>query len=770
VALKKRVETEIREGRNHQAFDSARALYEIAPNDANRNLVVEATLDEAQRRLELHQAVQAVTIASRVCMLVETDGEKERLAEILARSGNLSRAWLLAQQLANPGLIARIFCHAADCAVCGKPTVTEGVPTDFISQKELMIRAFGEVADGQDEQARATLQAIGLTSPFLEWKVLLRGFLAYYQSDNAKAVENWQRLNPKRVPARLAAPFLMRIGPGFRTAQTSQAQERLQATFDHLQGGDLIRRLRTLQRYLANERHLSQAFRHAEQLMPRLRTEAPGLIPRIAACFFWIIVDHGFPEDKHRYKRVFGGSLEDPELHRMEALALESRHQLDDAHEAWQRYERSLAIHDAALPSGHADLMRSLVWRHMADNANSLPDERMLRMLDRLPFSQFGEVPRPLKPDAETCLRHSLKLAPDRLEAHISLFKHYLAADKPKKTLQAGKRLLKKFPNHGPTLDRMGDLFLQAGDTAEALTHYKRAVEASPLDSQLRSKLALAHAASAEASTKLRSFDDARQGFQAALALGDQSHRLAVLCQWAASEFLAGNAGQAEELLTQARSEPSHRLAIAYSMLSHVARLKLGKILKTRFGNDFKELLAQPFDAVAGTALATEAATHRLSGSAYVGQKTHERKVMGYLDKAEGAALSEAQLRQVCDALADLNVPKRMQSFFVQGQARFPNNPHFFLAEVDHELSRSRYLISPFRVSNLLKKVRELAASLPRADREAFLEQVEEREKELRTLSPFDDLLDLAGFRASAEAFADGFEESDVEDDEKDWE
>ena len=51
-----------------------------------------------------------------------------------------------------------------------------------------MLQAFRQVEAGQDEAARESLQGIGLQSPFLEWKLLLRGLLAYYQGDDVRAV------------------------------------------------------------------------------------------------------------------------------------------------------------------------------------------------------------------------------------------------------------------------------------------------------------------------------------------------------------------------------------------------------------------------------------------------------------------------------------------------------------------------------------------------------------------------------------------------------
>ena len=75
---------------------------------------------------------------------------------------------------------------------------------------------------------------------------------------------------------------------------------------DGIVGGELVSRLRTLKGHLADERHLAQAFRQAEQLLPHLQSEAPNLVPILGNCFFWAIIDHGFPEDLQRYIKVFG--------------------------------------------------------------------------------------------------------------------------------------------------------------------------------------------------------------------------------------------------------------------------------------------------------------------------------------------------------------------------------------------------------------------------------------------------------------------------------
>src|SRR5262249_31772495 len=149
-------------------------------------------------------------------------------------------------------------------------------------QFDLVQQAFKQVEAGQDEEARAALQNIGLQSPFLEWKLLLRGLIAYYQNDDARAVENWQRLNAELLPARLAAPLRFAIDKDFRAAQPPATQTALQQQADRLQGSGLVPALRGIQKAIVNEHQLPQAFRQAENVLPTLRHDAPHQVPRLA--------------------------------------------------------------------------------------------------------------------------------------------------------------------------------------------------------------------------------------------------------------------------------------------------------------------------------------------------------------------------------------------------------------------------------------------------------------------------------------------------------
>ena len=186
------------------------------------------------------------------------------------------------------------------------------------------------------------MQGIGLQSPFMEWKLLLRGLLAYYQKDDGRALENWQRLEPGRVPARMIAPIRFCIDPAFRQQQSPAMQASLQQLGDKLLGRPLASSLKQVQANLGSPENLPKAFHQAARLLPMLKQAAPDLVPRLASSFYWSILSHGVPDDLQMYRQTFGPPADDPHFDRLEALVHEKLGAMTLAHQHWNNFERWL--------------------------------------------------------------------------------------------------------------------------------------------------------------------------------------------------------------------------------------------------------------------------------------------------------------------------------------------------------------------------------------------------------------------------------------------
>jgi len=756
--LRPRIDRARQEGRFQQALELTKQLHKYEPTPANLELLKEVYLGRARQLRNQGQTRDALTVLE---VALRLDGASpawiDRLAQEMALCGEIGRTLALLDNLPDPARAQRILGLVADAAMQQEAAGRAALPPALRDDFDRIVLAFGQVESGQDEAARETLQGISLRSSFLEWKLLLRGLQAYWQNDDIRAVENWQRLTPDRLPARLAAPFRYRIDAAFRAAQPPNTQAALQKQFDRFQGSMVLSQLRNLQATLAHKGKMAPALRQIEMLLPALRQEMPQIVPRLAACFYWHILETG-PDDVLRYQRVFGRPPDDPNFHRLQALGYEKAGELQLAHRHWHQYEREIAAHPEGWPGDQADHARAFIWQRMGQNAASIPEPRKTQK--RRSFDLFdGDDPlAPLDPPAEKCFQKSLELAPDLLETHEALVHHHLEAKREGKAEKAARQLLQQFPNHVPTLELLSDLRRKHGDYATALELMEQALKGNALDRRLRRKVSDAHLLLARTHVESGRFDEARRQFQASLDLSGGSDGSMILAHWAACEFKAGDSARAEELIQQALTRTAAPVGVSYLLLTEVLRLKLDRSLKKRFEEDLKAGLAAPNPDGAIFLTRILAGLHT-GGIKYIGQKGHTQKALSYIYKARNLDFSEPQLEELCRNLLDMEAYPQARRFANIGERDYPESAVFPYLHAMAWIQEKGRRVPTWQVVPLLKRARTLAQAQPSNERRDRM--LEDIDKHLHELNPFD--LDFLG-----RMFGFGEEEDDYDTDE-DW-
>jgi tetratricopeptide (TPR) repeat protein len=759
ASLRARVERAHAEGRFQQGLELAKQLYRSEATPQHRDLLKKSYLGRARQLRTQGYTRDAVTCLEAALRLDESEPAwLEQAALEFAWSGEVRQALALRGRLPPDAAgAARVLAAAADAAVEKEAAGRDLLPEELRPDFDRVLTAFAQQERGADDAAREALQGIGLRSPFLEWKLLLRGLQAYYQNDDARALDNWQRLASERLPARLAAPYRMHLDPAYRSAQPPSVQSALQSQLSHLQGFALGPQLRALRAALADPESLSEAFRLAQGLLPALRREAPHLEPRLARCCYAAVLNTG-PDDLGRYQRVFGAPPDDPHLHRLRALAHDRGGDLKKAHENWLLYEKDVADRPEMLAPGQAQRARALIWLRMGENAASLPTPAARK---KLPPHLRGPMapPPPLRPTAEQCLERSLELAPDLLEAHQALFRWHRDEGRPARAEKAARKLLERFPDHVETLSELARLLREKEQFAESLELFQRALHGNPLDRDLRGEVCRAHLYAARPLALEGRFDEARRHYQAALALGDADDA-DVLARWAGCEFKAGQTERAEELLTRARTNSRSPLNLSYQMVIESARLKLDRRVKARFDREFKEGLAAKATGVDAAALLGTTAALEKARVEYVGRKTHRQKVLTYLNKVRVADWEERPLMQACDSLLGLKALPQARTFAGRGQRRFGNNPYFPFFEASSWFLDRPDRMPFFQVRMLLEEADRLLRDWPADDRrDRLARDVKERLEALSLLDPFGSAMGMFG--RGFDPFGDEYDESD---------
>jgi tetratricopeptide (TPR) repeat protein len=739
-----RVEKALREGRSKQALELAKILAHQSPTSAHQELLRRAYLARGRELRERGAERDFLTVLKSAA---ESQGDDPawlaQLAEQFTLGGATAEALALLPRLADEAARGRVLGHVADTSLRHGPAGRALLPEDWRADFDRVLQAFTLSESGQDDAAREALAGLGLRSPFVEWKLLLRGLLAYYAGDDVRALENWQRLTSDRLPARLAAPLRQAIDPAFRAAQPAATQTTLQQQFGRLQGSPLVTGMRGLLTAMADKDNLAPAFRQAEALLPELRRAAPDLAERLARVFYWAATDTG-PHDIPRYQRVFGRPVLDPKFDRLQALAYDRGSDLAYAHEHWQKYEQQITADPSHWPDGRAARARALVWIHMGRNATKIPGPTKLARLPRFVRDQYDV--QPLRPSAEQCFQRAAELAPDLLEPFQALFEYHRGEGHEGKAATAARQLLKRFPDHVPTLEALGDLYARKDEQAEALALYERALRGNPLDRQLRAKVTSAHLGSARLLAVANSFEPARKEMQAALTLAGGVPDLVFLCRAAAVELKAGTEARAEELLADARRR-SGDLLVAYRMLTEAARMKLLKPLKTRFEDEFAAGLTGPPSGAAAARL-LDITCALTTSPAYLGQKTHQKKVLAYLERAKRAEFTEDELHRTSAALVHLKSVRLAQFYLDRGIDEFPKNPQFPYMEALLHFRKGPENLQVWVIRPLLERAEHLARALPPTpELTRMLDDIAERTKALAAVNPyamgcFDDFFD----------------------------
>jgi Flp pilus assembly protein TadD len=301
--------------------------------------------------------------------------------------------------------------------------------------------------------------------------------------------------------------------------------------------------------------------------------------------------------------------------------------------------------------------------------------------------------------------------------------------------LSAGKRLLKRFPEHGGALEAMAEMSHGRGDAAAAIDYARQALDANPLDARLRNLLADAHRKRAHGRAAAGQLGSAGADLAEALRLRDGRPEVGLLAHAAAIAFKAGDAEAAEERVRQAWAVAP--AAAAYALAVEAGRLKLPKPLKQRFDTEFAATLAAPPTGPAAVALAAAFLDQCRHGN-YVGQKAHEKKVQAFVEAAMTADPPEADLVCLCERCRDLTWMRLLKKAASRGQKRYPKNPFFPFFEAAAHLAEDRlYSPATWKVEPLVEKARRLAGTAPLDDAvRSLLQELDEIQRRLAVPAP----------------------------------
>lgn len=355
----------------------------------------------------------------------------------------------------------------------------ERLSAELQAEAEIVATALEMISKGDYPPALESLACIARSSPYAQWRLFLRGLVAFYQGDLAGSRANWGRLDPTRRPARMAAVLNESEG-GLPLGEEAPPAPRRQVS--------IARDLRLRTELLAKARKIAAEVQanpeepfSVSQVQAILalykdlrRLDSDFVLAFCQACMLWTF-SHGHPEPLLVMKQCIPGPAHDPgwNLHVFQFFF----GVIDSTTEQAAAADQYI----------HGDLPR--VESITKELANALASEVRLKqaMYDIFTSRQsfgFGLFrPRVDLSAAEAHLEESVKFYPNR-EAHRELVSlvdqqyKLLSAGAPpgearkaqieKKLINAKAALVKNFPDELDTLLELIDHYFEEGEFAKA--------------------------------------------------------------------------------------------------------------------------------------------------------------------------------------------------------------------------------------------------------------------------------------------------------------
>lgn len=657
----------------------------------------------------------------------------EEVAVLYAKIGEFAKAKQFATLSTLPTTAAKVGGYIADLLV--RRNRPEPVPEDYRVGLHAILNAFKQYEAGQDDAAKATLQVIGLQSPFLEWKLTLRGLMAYTANDDARAIENWQRLSPTRLPAKFVSSLHSSIDASQRTGQTAEDQKRLAKASDHLSNNPIIKLLKELQPYLGRDMPMTSAWRIVRQLYPLLKTAHPDLASRFAACMYVAVINQGQPKDAQTLSSIFGTYADDPHMHRLDAMACDLRSIDQEANEYWLKYESWLAGPPKTWPDEVAKRARAMILLKMGTQSQKMLENDEYDEESDL-YGPFEQLLRRQKKGVlsektiEDLFARSAALAPDWAEPTVTWVEQLLDDEKYDKAKSVAEKFLERHPDTLPLLEVLHEMHTEQLQLAEALAVSKRLLAINPLDSELQ------------------------------IQLGDDTLNLA------RSEMIAGNYEAAEAVLVDGASilrtntylrlhqlsiestiaRKTKRIELANERMQNIADLTAFKLFPMYIlAVDATFAKLKPADRKdADSRLAIALADKRLKPAdlsitftvwsrlselkfEYRGQKTHGTKLLALIQLLLPADGTEEEFEQLVNTLFQSKSFKVAKIVVGKLQRFFPSNPVFALVAAKLLLSEKKSTYqNQNKVRSLLNLAKELIRTSKNPEHQLLLDDVEE--------------------------------------------
>ncbi|WP_020469295.1 tetratricopeptide repeat protein [Zavarzinella formosa] len=681
-----KLEKALSKNRMKEAVDTVFKLAELTPAEMPSETlrghffkVLEAVQNQELKPL-VRQLLQK--IAADIGLTPE---QNRKLGEGWLKIGEEQKAFELAQRVNDADLLKTIQLRATDRAVIDPKSSSASLLNPAqLAEIAALREAFAAHEAGNAELAREKLNAIGMASPLMEWKLMLRGLIAWAAKEDTKVAENWSRLKPDRLPAKLVAPLRSFVEPVVST-QLSGIELASQEKQTAILLGPLMGNLAKIRTLVGQERNREPLFRAAKEITGELRMLSKRALNTLGSVVYWSIYLHGQPPELGLYEQAFGKPELDPKFHRLRGLVAERLHELDMAHEEWSEYERWILRNPQFFPVTHINRIRGTLQLRIARLAIDL--KTLPEFPDDL-FSMFGRgvPPKPKgAPSPEPALRSAMELMPDDKEPVLELFDFLMENEREADAKAIVDLLEKKFGEDMEALRRLEAYYLDSGDFEKSIACLRKSIALNPLDKRLRMRGAIMGLTLARSCASKGDYDQARRCLDEVRPNNDDSVEIFNPSILALRGVMAAKEKNKEvwEAIKTDLTKEQNRVPGVYLLLAEGNRVKLPKKELDGFLAEFKAILAKPPSMREFELLIKSISQYQLDPVPYRGLASHEKLLQAAVIAATANKPTESDLQIFGIIVLGARWAKTLKEIARIGTRQYPKNAYFWFFQAE---------------------------------------------------------------------------------------
>lgn len=701
-------ETALERGNFKDALKQARVAARKNPSPANQQLLEFAMLQRARQLHQTSHPEQCLDLLDSLAKAATNPDVIEALPEFLMRVGVLDRY---------PQYSDRVSQHDRDSIRAGEldREICSASAKDRCREAELVRSALEAVERGEDDQATDILRGIGRQSLAADWRLFVRGLMAWYRRDIEAAEQNWTRLNPDRAATKIADRLrsLDQFQGGTPNAQVAQTLNRLSSS------NGLVSLVERLQRLRTND---AREIRQTLSLCKQACLVRPDILERIVVAVCGNVFS-GDPNDAYEiFVELAKGTIAprlDPKWNRALAISLDE-YDLDEADERaqhWAGYLDDLNAMDALSDRDRA-ITKSLVARQIGlDAISSAKRWKDCNCGD----SHIRDIARDTV-IANKQLESSVEFYPrNEMSWKALLAMKFGIEDDTDGFIDVGRRLLVHIPNDIESL-RLLSQNLLFSHPFEAREFAERAARLRPLDQEVRNVLIGARFGCAREYAKGRDFDKARSELN---LVGesplDDNTKTALLVRKAIIEFVSGKATKAEKLAEEAKQVLEEPTLALLQLAVEGIRLAMSSARVKRFEAQLKTQLKRACNSQTAAALSNQMTA--LRDIKYRRQDEHEKLVLAYIRRTTRVKYKQQDLRSVCGFLIAIEETQLLEKQLEKGCKKFPDDPWFHLGAAEAEMEKGPFDSNRKRAKKCFTRVIEICSDQDDDDSREMLAQ-----------------------------------------------